>query len=133
MDLIRQQPIMVPVGDATYEHIKYHVIGNSEYYYQHAKLMEDPDKFVALPISASIGYAVINWEEFITNSNQDTSHLFRNVVDLMRRAKDLGRNRAVTVRSSMHNNRAAIHVFEGRGLMQNDIGEMLGESRKNPR
>ncbi len=130
MDRIRRQPIMVPVDDAVYETIKHQVIGNPSQYYQHAKLINNKGKFLALPISASIGYAVINWEEFIAYTSEDAAHLFRNVVDLMRRAKKTGRNRAITVRSTLHDNRAAIHVLEGRSLTQNDLSEMVAGSMK---
>lgn len=126
MNAIRREPIMVSVNDITYESIKNHVIGNPQIYYQNAKLIEHQGKkMAALPISASMGYAVVGWEEFIANSSQDTAHLFRNVVDLMRRAKETGRNRAVTVRAAAHNNQATIQVYEGRALHKTDLADMV--------
>lgn len=126
MNAIRREPIMVPVNDATYDKIKHKVIGNPDHYYHMAQLVEKNGKRLALPISASIGYAVISWEEFIVNSKDDTAHLFRNVVDLMRRAKETGRNRAVTVRAQMHDNKAAIHVYEGKALHKIDTADIAG-------
>jgi len=125
MDRIRSEPIIVPVNDQTYENIKYSVIGNPDHYYQSAKLIDRNGKNVALPISASIGYAVVSWEELMSHASEDTAHLFRNVVDLLRRAKETGRNRAVTVRAAAHDNRAAIHVYEGRALHKTTTAEML--------
>ncbi len=126
VNAIRRQPIIVPVNDATYENIKHKVIGNPEHYYHTAQLVDKNGKRVALPISASIGYAVIGWDDFIINSQNDTAHLFRNVVDLMRRAKNGGRNRAVTVRAASHNNKAAIHVYEGKALHKLDTADIAG-------
>lgn len=126
MNNIRREPILVPVNDTTYEHIKHQVIGNTREYYQHAQLLENEDKRVALPISASIGYTVISWPELIASTSEDSSHLFRNVVDLMRRAKESGRNRAVTVRANIHNQKPSVHIYEGKPLDKTKLAEMMG-------
>jgi len=125
MDNIRREPMMVAVNNTTYETIKRQVIGNPDHYYHDAKLIINGQPQVALPISASIGYAVISWEEFTSRAEDDPAHLFRNVVDLMRRAKETGRNRAVTVRSTGYGRRAAIHVLEGRSLAKTDLAGMI--------
>jgi len=125
MNSIRRDPVMLTVNEPTYETIKHQIIGNPAHYYRDAKLVSNGSKHVALPVSASMGYAVIGWEEFNAHPNDDTAHLFRNVVDLMRRAKETGRNRAVTVRASMHDKNAAIHVFEGRALNKTQMSDMV--------
>ena len=126
MDTIRRQPFVLPVNDATYETIKHKVIGNTDHYYNTVQLIEKNGKRVALPLSASIGYTVISWDDFISHSKDDAAHLFRNVVDLMRRAKETGRNRAITVRAKSHDNKAAIHVYEGKALHKIDTADIAG-------
>ena len=126
IDTVRREPFIVPVSDAIYEKIKQNVLGNEKEYYRDAKLTDRKGKHVALPISASVGYAVISWEEFIAKSKDDTAHLFRNVTDLLSRAKKMGRNRAVTVRAKAHDNKAAIHTYEGKALHKINTADIAG-------
>ena len=123
---IRSEPLIVPVNGSTYDNIKQKVIGNPREYYQNAQLIEKKGKQLALPISASVGYTVINWQEFTNHAKDDPSYLFRNVVDLMRRAKETGRNRAVTVRARAYDNKPGIHIFEGRPVDKTSLAEMMG-------
>jgi GGDEF domain-containing protein len=87
VDTVRREPIIVSVNDGAYEHIKTKLIGNDKEYYKNAQLIDKNGLRVALPLSISIGYTVISWEEFTMNAKHDPTHLFRNVVDLLGRAK----------------------------------------------
>lgn len=124
MNVIRNQPFAVPINEATYNSINKSVLGKVKQYYHDAKLVDDRGKRIILPISASIGFAVISWEEFIANSKEDPSHLFRNVADLMRRAKEGGRNRAVTVRSG-NSGKPAVYVYEGKELYKMNTADIV--------
>ncbi len=126
LNCIRREPLIIPVNDSTYDNIKQKVIGNPREYYQHVQLIDKQGKQLALPLSASVGYTVINWQEFTSHAQADPSHLFRNVVDLMRRAKETGRNRAVTVRARAYDNKPSIHIFEGRPLDKTSTAELMG-------
>lgn len=128
MNSIRNQPFTIPINPATYDEINKTTLGKSKQYYHDAKLIDDKHgKRVILPISASIGYAVIGWDELMHNTKEDTAHLFRNVVDLMRRAKTGGRNRAVTVRASAHDHKPAIQVQEGKALYKMNTADIVQE------
>ncbi len=114
LNAIRSRPLTVPISDKTYQSLRQNVIGRPDHYYGAARLMAGSDgQKLILPITASMGYTLISWEEFMAVKSQDATHLFRNVADLLRRAKDSGRNRAITVRASANSGTPFIHTLQG--------------------
>ncbi len=116
---IREKPLVVQIGNNTFNHLRQNVIDHKDHYYGAARLLVDNDtldKKLVLPITASISYKILGWNEFVKSSEHNTNDLFRSVVDLMRQAKAGGRNRAVTMRPSLHDGTLAVYVMDGTGV-----------------